>query len=323
MKAARVAYHASHEQFPPSRLLQLAGLAEKAGFTGISSSDHLQPWTPAQGHSGFAWSWLGAAMATTRLPYSVVTAPGQRYHPAVIAQAAATLEEMFPGRLTVAFGSGENLNEHVTGERWPTKAERNARLKECVEVIEALWAGKTVQHRGLVTVEQTRLYSLPPRPPRWVGAAVSNETARWLGGWADGLVTVSRDLEGLRQVADAFREGGGDGKPMLLKVQVSFARNLEEARRGAHEQWAANTLPSSLLGDLRYPSQFEAAGKAVKPGDLEPMVLLADDAEALAEQVSKFLALGFTEITLHNVNLEQEAFIEACSAVVLPRLQGA
>src|ERR687898_902002 len=132
------AYHASHEQFPPSALVRYVCLAEQAGFTAISSSDHLQPWNSQQGESGFAWAWLGAAMQATALPFSVVCAPGQRYHPVLIAQAAATLAEMFPGRFRLALGSGEALNERVTGEPWPPKAERHARLVECVQIIRAL-----------------------------------------------------------------------------------------------------------------------------------------------------------------------------------------
>src|ERR687894_2432757 len=148
-----VGLHCSHEQIPPSRLLEHAKHAEAAGFGAIMSSDHFSPWSERQGESGFAWSWLAAAMATTSLPFGVVNAPRQRYHPAIIAQAAATLSEMFPGRFWLAVGSGEALNEHITGERWPSKPERNARLLECVKLMRALWKGETVSHHGLVTVE--------------------------------------------------------------------------------------------------------------------------------------------------------------------------
>src|ERR687897_3769873 len=144
--------HCSHEQIPPSRLLRFVQRAEEAGFDGGMSSDHFSPWSERHGESGFAWSFLGAAMATTRLPFGVVNAPGQRYHPAIVAQAAATLTEMFPGRLWVALGSGEASNEHITGDGWPNKATRNARLRECVDIIRALLAGEVVDHAGLVRV---------------------------------------------------------------------------------------------------------------------------------------------------------------------------
>src|ERR671917_1574895 len=144
-----VGLHCSHEQIPPSRLLEHAKHAEAAGFGAIMSSDHFSPWSERQGESGFAWSWLGAALASTSLPFRVVNAPGQRYHPAIVAQAMATLAEMFPGRLWVCLGTGEASNEHITGARWPPKPERNARLAECVEVIRAMLAGEEVTHHGL------------------------------------------------------------------------------------------------------------------------------------------------------------------------------
>jgi G6PDH family F420-dependent oxidoreductase len=164
-----IGYHASHEQFPPSQLLRLVQQAEDAGFNAAMCSDHIHTWSSAQGECGFAWSWLGAAMHATDLTYGIVNAPGQRYHPAIIAQAVATLNEMFNGRFWIATGSGQALNEHITGERWPAKDLRNERLKESVEVMRALWRGETVTHRGLVTVEDCRLYSLPKVEPTVIG----------------------------------------------------------------------------------------------------------------------------------------------------------
>ncbi|WP_331716429.1 LLM class flavin-dependent oxidoreductase [Micromonospora coriariae] len=166
-------FHASHEQFPPSALLRLVEAARAAGFTRAMCSDHFAPFGAEQGHSGFAWSWLGAALARTDLPLGVVNAPGQRYHPAIVAQAAATLTEMFPGRFWLALGSGQALNEHITGARWPATPERNARLRECVQVIRALFAGECVDHRGLVTVDRAVLWSRPAQPPPVYAAAVT------------------------------------------------------------------------------------------------------------------------------------------------------
>lgn len=185
----RFGFHASHEQLPPGELLRAVREAEEAGFELGMCSDHFAPWSHNQGHSGFAWAWLGAALQATSMPFGVVTAPGQRYHPAVIAQAAATLCEMYPERFWMALGSGQALNEHITGEAWPKKSERNARLLECVEVMRALFAGETVSHEGRVRVDRARLYSLPETPPELVGAAVTPDTARWVGG---GLMPLSR-----------------------------------------------------------------------------------------------------------------------------------
>ncbi|HWH13414.1 MAG TPA: LLM class flavin-dependent oxidoreductase, partial [Miltoncostaeaceae bacterium] len=195
----RIGWHASHEQSPPSRLLADVRHAEQAGFQIGMSSDHFAPWSARQGHSGYAWSWLGAAMATTTLPFRVVTAPGQRYHPAVLAQKMATLAEMFPGRLAVCLGSGEAMNEHITGDPWPTKDDRNARLRECADITRALFRGEEVTHRGHVDVHRARLWSRPAEPPPLFGAAVSERTARWLGGWADGLATINQPIDTVRR----------------------------------------------------------------------------------------------------------------------------
>src|SRR3954469_11784021 len=155
----RIGYHASHEQFRPSELLELVRQAEAAGFKCAMSSDHFKPWASAQGQSGFAWAWLGAAPEATSLPFGVISAPGYRYHPAILAQGAATLSEMYPGRFWLALGSGQRLNEDVAGLPWPDKAERNARLSECASIIRALLGGETVTHRGRVTVLDAKLYS--------------------------------------------------------------------------------------------------------------------------------------------------------------------
>src|SRR4051794_18680627 len=199
---ATIGFHASHELYPPSELLRSVRQAERAGFPAAMCSDHFHPWTERQGESGFAWSWLGAALQATRLPFGAVCAPGQRYHPAIIAQATATLAEMFPGRFWVALGTGQNLNEHITGDPWPPKSERQARLKEAVAVIRALWAGETVnQKTPWFCVQDARLYTRPATPPRIYGAAITEDTARWAGGWADGLITVGKEADDLRKVA--------------------------------------------------------------------------------------------------------------------------
>jgi probable non-F420 flavinoid oxidoreductase len=287
-------------------------------------SDHFHPWSEGQGHSGFAWSWLGAALEATNLPFGVVTVPGGwRYHPAVIAQAAATLAEMYPGRFWIAPGSGELLNEHVVGQRWPAKAERNARLLEAVEIIRALWAGETVTHDGLLRIEEAKLYSLPAVPPRIVGAALSPETAGWMGGWADGLITIVGERESMRRIVEAFRRGGGEGKPIYLQAQLAFAGTDEAALRGAWEQWRAALFPSPVLADLRTPAQFDAVAAAVTPDEVSGKMRVSADPERHLRWLEEDLALGFAEVNLHNVcREEQERFIDVFGEAVLPRLAG-
>jgi coenzyme F420-dependent glucose-6-phosphate dehydrogenase len=308
---ANIGYHASHEQFKPSELLKYVKMAEQSGFTRALSSDHFHPWGKEQGQSGFAWSWLGAAMqATPTLNYRVVCAPGQRYHPAIIAQAAATLAEMFPDRFWLTVGSGQALNESITGQHWPCKSDRNARLKECVDIIRALWAGESVTHHGLVCVEDAKLYTRPQTPPLIIGAAITAQTAQWLGGWADGLITISHPPEKLKKVVDAFRRGGGEGKPMILKVQLSYDRDEATALQKAHQQWRNNIFQNILMTELRSPQQFDAAGEFVQPQELYEHVRISADPQQHIEWLKKYIELGFDELILHNVNREQVKFIE-------------
>ncbi|HEX2080509.1 MAG TPA: TIGR03885 family FMN-dependent LLM class oxidoreductase [Longimicrobium sp.] len=318
----RIGYHASHEQYAPGQLLRLVRRAEQAGFQSGMCSDHFHPWSEHQGHSGFAWSWLGAALQATSLSFGVVTVPGGwRYHPAIVAQAAATLAEMYPGRFWIAPGSGELLNEGITGRRWPAKDERNARLREAVDVIRALWTGEKVTHRGLIVVEEAKLYSLPEEPPKIVGAALSPETAEWMGGWADGMITVVGPRESMREMIDAFRRGGGEGKPVYLQAQLSFARTEEEALRGAWEQWRTVKLPSPVLSDLRLPSQFDAIGQGVRPDEVKEKMRVSADVEQHLDWLAGDVEMGFEEINLHCVHRgEQERFIDVFGERVIPRL---
>ena len=305
-----VGWHASHEQVAPSDLLVAVRRAEEAGFDAAMSSDHFAPWSARQGESGFAWSWLGAAMATTSLPFGVVNAPGQRYHPAVIAQAAASLAEMFPDRLWVALGTGEYANEHITGAAWPDKATRNRRLAECVEVMRALFAGEEVTHHGLVTVDQARLWTRPAVAPALFGAAVSPATAGWVGSWADGLITVSQPVDALRDVVEAFRAGGGEGKPVYLQVHLSWAPTYDEALAVAHDQWRTNVFDPPLCWDLARVEHFDEAAKHVSPQDVAARVIVASDPRRHLDRLAELVTIGFDGIWLHHVGRQQERFID-------------
>ncbi|KMO28314.1 TIGR03885 family FMN-dependent LLM class oxidoreductase [Methylobacterium aquaticum] len=318
-------YHISHEQCPPRALLALAQRAEQAGFDGAFSSDHLQPWSPSQGESGFAWAWLGAALqATERLTFGIISVPGGwRYHPVVLAQAVATLGQMFPGRVPwVALGSGQAMNERATGGPWPDKAERNARLREGAEIMRALLAGETVTQRGRLTAVEAKVWSLPETPTRLVGAATSVETAAWLGTWADGLLTVGTSPEALGPIVDAFRENGGADKPVFLKMDLSYAPDAAEALRQAHAEWRFNALPASVAWELPRPADFEAAARFLRPEDMHEAVLISHDLPALTERIAACAALGFDSIDLHQVGGNQAAFIDAFGERVLPALHG-
>jgi probable non-F420 flavinoid oxidoreductase len=319
----RIGLHASHEQIPPSRLLDAVTHAEQAGFQGIMSSDHFSPWSERQGESGFAWSWLGAAMHATELPFGVVNAPGQRYHPAIVAQAAATLTEMFPGRLWVALGTGEASNEHITGDPWPDKRTRNARLKECVDVMRALFAGEEVTHDGLIRVDRARLHTLSDNPPPLIGPAVSVETAGWVAEWADGLATINQPHDKLKEMIAAFRENGGEGKPLVLQVHLSWAPDEQKALRIAHDQWRTNVFSPPLCWDLETVEHFDEAARHVDPEHVAEAVLVSSDLAQHENWLHEFAELGFDEIYLHHVGQELAPFIDAFGERVVPGLVAA
>jgi probable non-F420 flavinoid oxidoreductase len=316
-----IGWHASHEQIAPSQLLADVRLAEGVGFDAAWSSDHFAPWSRRQGQSGFSLSWLGAAMATTSLPIGVVNAPGQRYNPAIVAQAIATLAEMFPGRLSVALGSGEFLNEHITGDPWPDKAVRNARLRECVDVIRALLAGESVTHNGLVRLDRAKLWTLPEQTPRLLATAVSEATARFAGEWADGLVTIYQPAETLRRVIAGFRENGGEGKPVAVQVHLSWAPDEAEALRIAHDQWRTNVFEAPLSWDIATAEEFDQAAKHVRPEDMHESVLISSEPKPFLDSLRGLADLGFDEIYVHHVGQQQRGFIEWFAGHVLPELR--
>lgn len=317
-----VGFHASHEQIPPSRLLRDVQDAEAAGFDAAMCSDHFSPWITRQGHSGYAWSWLAAALATTRLSFGVVTAPGQRYHPAVLAQKIATLAEMFPGRFRPALGSGEYMNEHITGEPWPPKDERNERLGESVDIIRRLLAGEEVSRSGLVTVDRARVWSAPEVPPALVAAAVSPETAAWAAGWADGLITVAQEPDALRRVIGAYRDAGGRG-PCVLQVHLSYASDDAAALGIAHDQWRCGVIGPPRAWDIATADEFDAATADVAPEDVLGAVIVSSEPERHVERIAELVRIGFDEVYLHHVGQEQAEFLAVFGEHVVPRLKEA
>jgi coenzyme F420-dependent glucose-6-phosphate dehydrogenase len=313
-----IGWHASHELYPPGELLRLARQAEAAGFDAAMCSDHFHPWTPGQGESGFAFAWLGAALQATALPFGSVCCPFARYHPAVVAQAAATLGEMFPGRYWLAVGTGQALNEAITGDEWPAKPDRRAKLREAVDVIRALWAGETVTHRGRVTVESARLCSRPPRPPLLFGAAVTAETAEWVGGWADGLLTVGHQPDGLREVVEAFRRGGGEGKPMALQAAIGYAPDESQAWADAHARWPVAGVGQDLLQTLPTPERIARAAAGVGVDDLRGKLRVSSEPARHAEWIRADFAAGFEAVYLHFVGRDQDLFLDEFAEHVLP-----
>ena len=314
-----IGFHCSHEQHAPSALLRHAKLAADAGFTAAMCSDHLQPWSERQGQAGYTWTWLGSAMEATPMSFGTVCAPGQRYHPVIIAQAAATICELYGSRFWLAVGSGEALNEAVTGDPWPSKQERNARLEASVDMMRALWAGETVSSVGIIKARDARLHIRVKTPPLIVGAALSPETARWMAGWADAMVTISGKEERTRAIVDAFREGGGARKPVFLQVALSYAPTQEDAERAAHDQWRQSALSSEQLADLRTPEEFDRATAHTSRDTVVRTLRVSADIQRHVDWIQKDAALGFERIYLHNVARDhQERFIDACARHLLP-----
>ena len=315
----KIGMQASHEQFSPVDLLKWSQLAEKSGFDYVLSSDHISPWREKEIlNSAFSWSWLGAAMQSTSLGFGAVSVPGYRYHPVILAHAVATLCCMYPGRFDPCFGSGEALNEHVVGKGWPNKAERNQILYESVGIMKKLWKGETVTHKGLVEADTAKLYILPPEAPTVYGAALTSETAEWVGSWADGLITIADDSLGER--VEAFKKNGGEGKPMILKMDFSYATKYEDALNNAYDEWKYLLLPPEKLGTLKTPEEFAKESKSItKQMVAEKLTFIANPKEAL-EWLKPVLEMGFEKIILHNINQNQSQFIHDFGGEVLPRL---
>ncbi|MBB1511509.1 TIGR03885 family FMN-dependent LLM class oxidoreductase [Tessaracoccus sp. MC1627] len=316
----RIGFHASHEQISPRQLLLDVQQAERVGFDMAMCSDHYKPWSERQGHSGYTWSWLGAALATTGLEFGCVCAPGQRYHPAVVAQKIGTLAQMFPGRFWTALASGEAMNESITGDRWPAKDERVARLEECVDVIRRLLDGEEVSHTGLITVDRARVWDRPEEPPPLLVPAVSAASAARAAAWADGLITVNQDLEVLREVIAAYRGAGGRG-PVALQLHLSWAPTMEEAEQIAFDQWRSNVLGEPLAWDIATVEGFDAASEHVTLESVRDVVRISSDLDQHVAWIREYADLGFDDIYLHYVGQDQSEYLDAFGAHVLPKVR--
>ena len=322
-------YAAMFEQFTPSDLLDWSQQAAAAGFGGVMGSDHFHPWVPRQGQSGFVWSWLGAVGATTRgiqLGTGVTVPLGFRYHPVIVAQAAATLESMFPGRFYLGIGAGEAINEHITGQYWPEAPVRLEMLMESVDVIKKLFTGKVVKHRGLhFTVESARLYTLPPSPPPIYIATSGPINAERTGRLADGIITVGAPDEKINLLLDRFAKGAQEShrEPGTLKriiqLHVSWAATREEAVAQAVREWPNGGM-AFPKADIRNPEDFEAMAKIVRPENFEGRVFMEADLRAHAQHIQHFIDLGFDDVYVHNVGRNQAEFIAAYAREVLPAL---
>jgi len=326
-----VGYAAALEQFPPMEAVELSAYAEQHGFSGVMAADHYQPWVPAQGEASFVWNVLTALGERTSGDIGPgVTAPTFRWHPAMVAQASATLAAMYPGRHWLGLGSGEALNEHITAQYWPEAPERINRMFEAIEIIKKLFsaslAGKDVKHAGqFYKLESTRLWTMPEVAPEILVATAGPVTAKRAGRHADGLITVGAPLEKISGLFAKFDEGAREaGKdpstmPRALQVHLSWAPTDEEALANAMHQWPNGGMKFPK-GDIRTPFDFEQMAKLVRPEDFEGRMVISSDPDKHRADLQKYVDLGFDRIYLHNVGRNQREWIETFGTEVLPKL---
>lgn len=313
-----IGYGLLSEEHDGPTLVRNAQRAEEVGFSFALISDHYHPWTNAQGQSTFVWSILGAiAQATERLIVGTgVTCPTMRIHPAIIAQAAATVAQLMPGRFYLGVGSGERLNEHIIGEHWPEPFIRQDMLEEAIEVMRTLWQGGVQSHYGeFFTVEKARIFSLPDDlPPIFLGTS-GPRGAAMAGESCDGFIGTSPD----KKVIQAFQETGNQG-PRIALMHLGYAESEEAGRRLMKEQWPNAALRGQLGQELALPADFEAATRTVREDDFPDLIPFGPDPDRVVQTVRQYVDAGFDHVVLHQVGKDQDSFLTWMRDEVLPKL---
>jgi coenzyme F420-dependent glucose-6-phosphate dehydrogenase len=315
----KLGYKLTSEEFSAKDLVRFARAAEEHGFSFASISDHFHPWTSAQGQSPFVWAALGAiAQVTNKMKIGTgVTCPTFRIHPAVVAQAAATVATMLPGRFFLGVGTGENLNEHILGQGWPEIEVRQERLAEAIEIIRMLWKGGQHSHRGkYFTVENARIYSLPEKAPSIMVAAAGAKSVEIAAKWGDGLVATEANAE----IVKKFREGAGHEKPCFGEVHVCFGRDEHKAEKLAHQIWPVAGLAGQLFQELPVPSLFEKAANLVSLEKIAELIPCGPDPEKHWNAIREYIAAGFDHIFIHQIGPDQEQFMDFYAKEIFPRI---
>ena len=331
MSAPHIGYAAMLEQFGPNEVIDYCVNAEAAGFSGVMAADHFQPWVPRQGNASFVWNVLSAVgLKTTGDLGPGVTCPSFKMHPALVAQASATLAAMYPGRHWLGLGAGEALNEHVVGGYWPEGPERSARMFEAIDVIKKLYAsgpsGKEVKHSGkYFQLESTRLWTTPEQAPEIYVATAGPLNAKKTGRVADGIITPGAAPAKIEMVlgkfAEGAREAGRDPEtmPKILQLHLSWAETDEQALENAVVEWPNGGMKFDK-GDIRSPYHFEQMAKLVRPEDFDGRMVISADPDKHRAEVQRYLDLGFDRIYLHNVGRNQDEWISVFGREVLPKL---
>lgn len=317
--AMEYGYALSAEEHSPPDLVRHAGAAERAGLGFGLISDHIHPWVDAQGHSAFVWSVLGGiAQATNQFRIGTgVTCPMIRIHPAIVAHAAATVACLMPGRFFLGVGTGENLNEHVLGAKWPAPDERLEMLEEAVEVIRLLWQGGYQTHRGKhYTVENLCIFDLPDEPIEVAVAAMQPQAAELAGRIGDSLVNVAPKKE----IVEKFEEGGGKSKPKYGQITVCYAKSKDDAKKTAFEVWPNALVEGSASQELPLPSDFEQLVKGREADELEGTLTLGPDVDEYVDKVKEYVKAGYTHVYFHHVGPDQDAFLTFAQNELLPKL---
>jgi G6PDH family F420-dependent oxidoreductase len=315
----RFGYKLMSEEHGPRALVENACRAEAAGFDFVALSDHYHPWLTSQGHSPYAWSVLGAIAARTERIELVtaVTCPFLRYHPAVVAQAAATVACLSGGRLTLGLGTGEALNEHVVGRPWPAPRLRREMLAESIDVLRLLWRGGVRSYEGRhIEVVRAQIFDLPERPPAIAVAAGGRRSAVLAAEKADGLFATAPD----RALVDTWRAAGGRGAA-YAEVALSWARDEATATRIAHERFRFALLGWKVMSDLPNPDNFEAATAWIRPEDVPKAIACGPDPERHRAAIRRYRQAGFDHIVLVGVGPDQEGFLRFWQDELAPRLR--
>jgi G6PDH family F420-dependent oxidoreductase len=317
----KLGYALSSEEHPPLDLLRDARRAEEAGFEFALISDHFHPWIDRQGQSPFVWSVLGGIASTTqKLRVGTgVTCPTIRIHPAIIAQAAATTAAMMPGRFFLGVGTGENLNEHILGDRWPDWDVRSRMLSEAVEVMRELWKGEVTSYEGeFYTVENARLYTLPDEPVEIMVAASGTRAAKLAGEIGDGLIATAPEAETVKTFDEGRR---GVTRPRYAQLTVCWDTDEKRARKTAHEVWPTAGIPGEAVQELPNPAHFEQLAKIVTEDMIAEQLVCGPDVDRHVEAIQKYVDAGFDHVYVHQVGPDQEGFFRFYAEEILPKVQ--
>ncbi len=316
----KIGYTLASEERGPKGLIATAVKAEEKGFDFLGVSDHFHPWTPIQGQSPFSWSIIAVVgQATSRIEvFSEVVCPIMRYHPAIVAQAAATSQILLDGRYILGVGTGEYLNEHVVGEGWPHITVRRLMLEEAVEIIRELWTGKIVNYYGdFFTVEAARLYTLPKILPPIVVSAFGPKSAKLAGRIGDGFVSVVPS----REVVEPYEKASEMIGPKYVQMTVSFGTDREAAKKRVKDQWPNAGLSGQVVSELRTTEYFKQAFDTLTVEQVTNGVVCGNDADEYLEQIQKLKEAGYTHVCLHDVSGSEGAFLDFAAKELLPEMQ--